>query len=410
MDNIKTFYLGGVTPDFDIHKLDVFTNQNNIIFNIFDSSNKDKAFNNAYQVNVKDKTYNNGVIRLDLDSNLNIVTIDDIGLINKITKKQLIEYKNMGYDIIDCKVDDGYYILINKDKIKSMTFEPIINRYTKEQIILSLNRITYKEPIPDIALEYRYESYYKEFGSIYYITEAVIEFYNLDNKNDIDKLEQIIDKIEDSKGTKMIFPIELRNFVLGLYIYINDLLIKEENIICAFKKEKDNLIKSKLPVLKEKMDLINKLNKGSVNIHEITNEYNYFYRINKFKEEDIERLNKFDNRLNLIIRVLKNEKERNEQEQDIGNKISVSKEQINKIKSEINNYNNLINTIINKLKTQREVDSNELNKIIFKNKQTNNNENSEVFDDYIEIKEAKKQILNELKEMTTSITKQKVKK
>ena len=409
MDNIKTFYHGGVTSDFDIHKLDIFISQN-IGFNMFDISNRDKAFNCAYQANIKNETFNNGVIKLNLSSNLNVVTINDISSINRITKTQLMEYKNIGYDIINCKYNDEiYYILINKDKIKSITFEPIINRYTKEQMILSLNKITYTCPIPDIALEYRYEPYYKEFGSVYYISEAICEFYNLISKNDIEKLEQIKEKIEASKGTKMIFPIELENFVNGLNMYINDLLIKKENIDKLFKKEKDVLIKSKLPILKEKIDKINELNDGTVNNHEITNEYNYFHRINKFREEDIERLNRFDNRLNLIIRVLTNGKNK-EENQDIGNNIGVSKEQINNIKREINTCSNLINKIINSLKLQKIVGLSKLDNIIFKNRQTDLHQNSEILDDYIEILEAKKQILNELKDMTTVIKAQKVKK
>ncbi len=135
------FYHGGVTSDFTKDDIDVYRlatkqgkhNRNYAGFYMFGEELKDKAFHYAEQTNSINNTRDKGVIKLELDSDLNIKTLDRLFEIDRLTQEQLLNYSHEGYDLIKGKSIEGYqYVLLNKDKIENASFQPI-NREQEHQ-------------------------------------------------------------------------------------------------------------------------------------------------------------------------------------------------------------------------------------------------------------------------------------
>jgi hypothetical protein len=135
------FYHGGVTLDFTKDDIDVFRlatkqgkhNRNYAGFYMFGEELKNKAYHYAEQTNLANNTTDKGVIKIELDPNLNIKTFDRLFEIDRLTQEQLLNYQNEGYDLIKGKSIEGYqYVLLNKDKIENVSFEPI-NREQEHQ-------------------------------------------------------------------------------------------------------------------------------------------------------------------------------------------------------------------------------------------------------------------------------------
>lgn len=139
MDEI--FYHGGAEPDFTLDKLDVLRssqkqqNKNDSYagFYMYGSEDRDLAFKYAEQENNIKKTTTKGVEKIVLDSNLKIYDMPPFS-ITRITKDQIKDLQSQGYDLIRGKMmSKTEYVLINKNKIKSMEFIPIDMRYQKTE-------------------------------------------------------------------------------------------------------------------------------------------------------------------------------------------------------------------------------------------------------------------------------------
>ena len=134
MDN-NFFYHGGVTEDFNIDSIDVYRpsikqGSKYAGFYMYKDDNRDKAFHYAEQTNSFFNTSDRGVVKIEMDSNLNIFYLDRMFEIDRLTINQLQYYANLGYDLISGNSFGGQqYVLLNKDKIKSISFESMDKRY-----------------------------------------------------------------------------------------------------------------------------------------------------------------------------------------------------------------------------------------------------------------------------------------
>ena len=140
MDN-KVFYHGGVPADFSIDDIDIYrlaTKQGKqgkdyAGFYMFAEDRRDGAFHYAEQTNSVENTNDKGVIRIEMDANLNIKELDRMFEIDRISQEQLQEYRNQGYDLVSGRSFDGQqYVLLNKDKIRNISFESMDKRYSEE--------------------------------------------------------------------------------------------------------------------------------------------------------------------------------------------------------------------------------------------------------------------------------------
>ncbi|MBO5530316.1 MAG: hypothetical protein J5970_02865 [Bacilli bacterium] len=137
----KVFYHGGVPADFNINNIDIYRlatkqgkqDRNYAGFYMFDENRRDGAFHYAEQTNSVENTTDRGVVRIEMDSNLNIKTLDRMFEIDRISQEQLQEYRNQEYDLVSGRSFDGQqYVLLNKDKIKNISFESMDKRYSEE--------------------------------------------------------------------------------------------------------------------------------------------------------------------------------------------------------------------------------------------------------------------------------------
>ena len=137
----KVFYHGGVPADFNVDDIDIYRlatkqgkqDRNYAGFYMFDENRRDGAFHYAEQTNSLENTTDRGVVRIEMDSNLNIKTLDRMFEIDRISQEQLQEYRNQGYDLVSGRSFDGQqYVLLNKDKIRNISFESMDKRYSEE--------------------------------------------------------------------------------------------------------------------------------------------------------------------------------------------------------------------------------------------------------------------------------------
>lgn len=148
------FYHGGAEPTFTLEQLDVLRksqkqqNRNNsyVGFYMYSEQDRDGAFHYAEQENQRNNTTTKGVEKIVLDGNVNIFQMPPFS-ITRITQKQIAELQQLGYDLIAGKMlGKTEYVLINKDKIKSMSFESMDMRYESAQGY-------YSAPEENIAIE-----------------------------------------------------------------------------------------------------------------------------------------------------------------------------------------------------------------------------------------------------------------
>lgn len=161
MDN-KVFYHGGVPADFSIDDIDIYRlatkqgkqDRNYAGFYMFDESRRDGAFHYAEQTNSVENTTDKGVIRIEMDPDLNIKTLDRMFEIDRISQEQLQEYANQGYDLVSGRSFDGQqYVLLNKDKVKGISFESMDKRYADEQTIEEEQQVVSEQQDDYMTLE-----------------------------------------------------------------------------------------------------------------------------------------------------------------------------------------------------------------------------------------------------------------
>lgn len=158
------FYHGGAEPSFTLDELEVLRksqkqqNKNNsyVGFYMYGKQDRESAFNYAEYENKRNNTTIKGVLKLILDSNVNVFQMPPFS-ITRITKEQILELQQRGYDLIAGKMlGKTEYVLINKDKIKHISFESMDMRYVNEK-----NNAIMK---PQISYVTEYEQYNQNVG------------------------------------------------------------------------------------------------------------------------------------------------------------------------------------------------------------------------------------------------------
>lgn len=139
------FYHGGAEPTFSIDQLDVLrksqkqqTQSNSYAgFYMYSEQDRDGAFNYAEQENRRKNTTTKGVVKIVLGGNVNTYQVPPFS-ITRITQDQLIQLQQQGYDLIAGKMlGKTEYVLLNKGKIKDMSFESMDKRYIDEKEMTS---------------------------------------------------------------------------------------------------------------------------------------------------------------------------------------------------------------------------------------------------------------------------------
>lgn len=132
---VITFYHGGAEPDFDIEKLDVLRtsekqqkrNTDYAGFYMYGEQNYQDAIKYAQQENSLKNTSTKGIVKITMPSDIKVYTVPPFS-ITRITKEQLQQLQQQGYDVIaGSMIGRTEYVLLNKDKIINMEFQPLEN-------------------------------------------------------------------------------------------------------------------------------------------------------------------------------------------------------------------------------------------------------------------------------------------
>ena len=120
--NPKLFYHASVNKYFDISSIQIYKeNSDSIGFFIYDEFGYKKSIDETINKNYQDDT-NKGIAKITLSDNLYIYPVP-VDTISKLTKEQLRELKNQGYDLIKGEESSTIkYILLNKGKVLAVDY------------------------------------------------------------------------------------------------------------------------------------------------------------------------------------------------------------------------------------------------------------------------------------------------
>lgn len=136
------FYHGGVEPDFNIQKLDIYkeaekqqkAGRNYAGFYMYGEQNYEDAVRYALQENLSKNTSTKGVLKITMSKDLKIFNVPSFSIV-RIKIEQIKELQKQGYDLISGSMMGKIeYVLINKEKILDVEFQQIKER-TKKCII-----------------------------------------------------------------------------------------------------------------------------------------------------------------------------------------------------------------------------------------------------------------------------------
>lgn len=188
------FYHGGAEPSFTLEQLDVLRpsqkqqNQRGAYagFYMYGEKDRDGAFHYSEQENVKTKTTTKGVEKITLDSNLKIYEMPPFSIV-RITQDQIRTLQQQGYDLIAGKMmGKTEYVLLNKDKIKSMEFLPMNKRYDYHNFIPEYsNRV-----IEDYREQYD-EQYDSIVNALRSLDEMFVYYDNVRNNPNADAMYKV---------------------------------------------------------------------------------------------------------------------------------------------------------------------------------------------------------------------------
>ena len=131
-----TFYHGGVEPDFNLSQLDVLrssqkqqnSNSSYAGFYMYGEQNHDDAVKYAIQENNLKHTTTKGVVKITMPRDIKIYNVPPF-TITRITASQIQQLQQQGYDLIaGSMLGKMEYVLLNKEKIINMQFEPLENK------------------------------------------------------------------------------------------------------------------------------------------------------------------------------------------------------------------------------------------------------------------------------------------
>ena len=247
----------------------------------------------------------------------------------------------------------------------------LIQKYNLSQLNEAFDKITYDVKESGTVIEDYADEYDKLLGSEKNIQTAINDLYALEDKNDYDRLYEIKIKIEDSIGTKMKLPPELKQFIEEFNVYFKK--IQEERIQKyndMYKKQQEERQQKEIErQQKEKeekqkqQELVDKIGEKLPNVKkQIKDIYNLKKDDNSFKNKYIELLREYNNiKIRQIASISTNEdlirldefsKELEELKQELEKENKKNNEQQlqTEIKQEIEDYDTKINEMVESIK------------------------------------------------------------
>ena len=247
----------------------------------------------------------------------------------------------------------------------------LIQKYNLSQLNEAFDKITYDVKESGTVIEDYADEYDKLLGSEKNIQTAINDLYALEDKNDYDRLYEIKIKIEDSIGTKMKLPPELKQFIEEFNVYFKK--IQEERIQKyndMYKKRQEERQQKEIErQQKEKeekqkqQELVDKIGEKLPNVKkQIKDIYNLKKDDNSFKNKYIELLRGYNNiKIRQIASISTNEdlirldefsKELEELKQELEKENKKNNEQQlqTEIKQEIEDYDTKINEMVESIK------------------------------------------------------------
>lgn len=226
------FYHGGAEPNFTIEQLDVLRlsqkqqNQNELYagFYMYSEKDRDGAFHYSEQENKLKHTTTKVVEKIVLDSNLKIYKVSSFS-ITRITQEQIKTLQEQGYDLISGKMMSKIeYVLLNKEKIKSMEFLPMNKRYDYHEFIPEYSNCVIKD--------YK-EQYDRIVNTLRYLDEMFVYYDSVKGNSNIETIYNIQKTINGLIN-------QYRKYIPNLY------LKKQEEINTVCKPIPSNEKRSKL--------------------------------------------------------------------------------------------------------------------------------------------------------------------
>lgn len=131
--NTISFYHGGADSEFDISKLDVLRssqkqqngNSSYVGFYMYGEQNYEDAIKYAIQENEIKNTDKKGIVKITMPSDIKVYNVPPF-TITRITQAKIQQLQEQGYDVIAGNMlGKTEYVLLNKDKIIDMQFQPL---------------------------------------------------------------------------------------------------------------------------------------------------------------------------------------------------------------------------------------------------------------------------------------------
>ncbi len=316
------FYHGGAEPTFTLEQLDLLrpsqkqqnANTSYAGFYMYGEKDRDGAFRYSEQENSIKGTNTKGVERIVLDSNLRVYEMPPFS-ITRITQEQIRSLQEQGYDLISGKMmSKTEYVLLNKEKIKSMEFLPMNKRYDYHQFIPEYSN--------RVIEDYR-EKYDEQYDRIVNALES------------LDKMFVYFDSIKGNSNVETMYNIQkninalinqYRNYIPNLY------LKKQEEINVACKPLEQQFTQIKIEEEKQQEILHQNALKNGFN--------------DDFLPSSVE-----GKKNNNDIKSVERYQEEVKQQQLLNQQYQQTLSQLNKMRSELLGLycNNIHNEIVNKL-------------------------------------------------------------
>lgn len=316
------FYHGGAEPTFTLEQLDLLrpsqkqqnANTSYAGFYMYGEKDRDGAFHYSEQENSIKGTNTKGVERIVLDSNLRIYEMPPFS-ITRITQEQIRSLQEQGYDLISGKMmSKTEYVLLNKEKIKSMEFLPMNKRYDYHQFIPEYsNRV-----IEDYREKYD-EQYDRIVNALESLDEMFVYFDSIKGNSNVETMYNI------QKNINALIN-QYRNYIPNLY------LKKQEEINVACKPLEQQFTQIKIEEEKQQEILHQNALKNGFN--------------DDFEPSSVE-----GKKNNNDIKSVERYQEEVKQQQLLNQQYQQTLSQLNKMRSELLGLycNNIHNEIVNKL-------------------------------------------------------------
>lgn len=449
MDEL-VFYHGGAEPDFTLEQLDVLRpsqkqqNQNGSYagFYMYSEKDRDGAFHYSEQENGLKKTTTKGVEKIVLDSNLKIYEMPPFS-ITRITQEQIKELQSQGYDLIAGKMmGKTEYVLINKEKVKSMEFLPMSKRYDYK-----LYAPEYKTRIIEEYRDSYEEQYESQVNTLKSLDEMFVYYDSVKNRLTFD----IIDRIYKSVNANInrypslmpeLYKKKVEEINNSYKPFYEQHLVDEQKRAVEIEKERQQQLQQiqeeqirkeqerrasekhiqevKNKEAKKAMEVLNDLREQYINLfpeNKRTLDYirdmqrvyvSAYYRGDNISSQQLDHMYEAIDRIEQMIEDKKQsnieiEKNKPQIRQDISIQDTLglnkeNEEQIEKLKQQINDMNNNIKQYIEFMKPYMVIPkvNAEISKVIEKNNEIDSSEIIDSLTDYQRVVEIKQSLVSYL--------------